>query len=288
MTLGVRVGEGCERLHDRMMRDLQVGVIELDEQWAFIGKKQKRVKAGDAPEAGDCYLWIALDSTSKAALSYVVGKRGGEEAHALVSDLRARVVNRPQITSDGLGAYVFPMELVFGPEGADFGQLVKSYAPVPGNDAAHRYSPGDVIATERHVVFGDPDETKISTSHVERFNLTTRMQMRRYTRLTSGFSRKLSNHAAAVALYIAWYNLCRVHETLRVTPAMALGVTNHVWTIGELVDAALTMPEPSPLPTPGQQSFPGLTAAQAKGEGRGSHRGPRGPRRFRVIKGGRE
>jgi hypothetical protein len=149
-----------------------------------------------------------------------------------------------------------------------------------------------VVSVERKVVIGDPDSAHISTSYIERLNLTTRMHMRRFTRLTSGFSRKLSHHKAALALHFAWYNLCRVHESLRVTPAMALGVTDHIWTIGELVDAALAAPEPSPLPTPGQQVFKGMSAGAAKGERRGTGLGPRPPKRrpggrpFRVIRGG--
>ena len=285
MRLGVRIGQGCAKLHDALMRDLQVGLVQMDEQWAFIGKKEKRVREGDAPELGDCYVWIALDSTSKAVLSYVVGKRTGEQALAIALDLRARVVNRPQITSDGLSAYVGAIDLAFGSHAVDFAQLVKVYRAVPGNDAAHRYSPGEVIGAEKQVVFGNPDEDKISTSHVERFNLTTRMQMRRFTRLTSGFSKKLANHRAAISLYLAWYNLCRVHETIRCTPAMALGVTDHIWTIGELVDAALNPPAAPPLPTPDPQTFEGLSAAQAKGDPTGGKM--RRPR-LTVIKGGRK
>jgi IS1 family transposase len=286
MRLGVKVGEGCARVHGAMMRNLQVNLIEMDEQWAFIGKKQKRVNADDSPEMGDCYLWIALDATTKAVLSYVVGKRGTAEALAIVEDLRARVVNRPQITSDGWFAYSEAIQWAFGND-VDYGQVIKEYATVAGNDAAHRYSPGSVISSEKKVVFGAPDKAKMSTSYVERFNLTTRMQMRRFTRLTSGFSKKLENHRAAISLHLAWYNLCRVHDTLRVTPAMALGVTDHIWTLGELVEAALSAPEPTPLvpPTP---SPAGMSAARGKGEKRGS-----GPSRWhrpglRLIRGGRE
>ena len=288
MRLGVRVGEGCARLHDAMMRDLNVNLIQLDEQWGFIGKKQKRVKVGDAPELGDVWVFVALDSTRKAVLSYVVGKRSGENTLAFVRDVQARIVNRPQISTDGFPAYAPAIMDAFNTE-VDLGQIVKTYQNTDPtrSDAAHRYSPGQVIAVDRTVICGDPAEEEISTSHVERFNLSTRMQVRRMTRLTNGFSRKLEHHRAAIALYIAWYNLCRVHEALRVTPAMALGVTDHVWTIAELVERALVAPLPPPLPTRGQKRLVGMTAAQAKGEGRGSYRGPRGPRpRLRIIKGG--
>lgn len=281
MRLGVRVGEGCERLHDAMMRDLQVGIIELDEQWAFIGKKQKRVKQDDAPEMGDVWVFVALDATNKAVLSYVVGKRTADNTFAIASDLRARIVNRPQITADGYVPYVGAVTEAFARD-VDFGQLTKVYQTTPGNDAAHRYSPGRVIGAEKTVICGRPDEDKISTSYVERFNLTTRMQMRRLTRLTSGFSKRLVNHRAAIALHMSWYNVCRVHETLRCTPAMALGVTDHVWTIGELVDAALSVPVPPPLVPPGTQlPLTGMSAGKAKGEKAGRRA------RLHIIRGGR-
>jgi len=279
MRLGVEVGEGCRRLHDGMMRGLHVNLIELDEQWAFIAKKQKRVHQDESPELGDCYLFLALDATSKAILSYVAGKRNGENAVALATDLRARIMNRPQITADGFPAYVGAIDEAFSVN-VDFAQLVKVYQATPGNEAAVRYSPGSIRGIDKQVVCGNPDETKISTSYVERFNLTTRMAMRRATRLTNAFSKKLTNHRAAIALHIAHYNLCRWHETLRCTPAMALGVTDHIWTIGELIDAALAAPEPAPLMP---ELHRGMSAAKAKGD---TH--PAFGRKLRVIKGGRK
>jgi IS1 family transposase len=246
MRLGVRVGNGCERLHDRMMRDLQVGAVELDEQWDFIGKKQKRVRDDDAPEMGDVWVFIALSATHKAVLSYVVGKRNRDNAQELVYDLSMRVLNRPQITSDGYAPYIGAVDMAFGWD-VDYAQVRKVYDVEPGQDAAHRYSPARVREVEKEVLRGDPDPDKISTSYVERFNLSTRMQMRRFARLTNGFSKKLENHRAAVALWIAFYNFCRVHETLRQTPAMALGITDHVWTIGELITAALEPTDAPPL-----------------------------------------
>jgi IS1 family transposase len=288
LSLGVRVGEGCARLHGAMMRDLNVGVIELDEQWSFIQKKQKRVTADDAAERGDVWVFIALDATNKAVLSYVVGKRTAENTFALATDLRARIVNRPQITADGYVPYASAVTVAFARD-CDFAQLTKEYQAAPGNDAAHRYSPGRVIGVERTTICGRPDENHISTSYVERFNLTTRMQMRRFTRLTNGFSKKLRNHRAAIALHIAWYNLCRVHETLRCTPAMALGVTDHVWTLGELVDAALGSDEPAPLaPSPADPTPTGMSAGRAKGTRGGTIHGSRRLRpSLRVLKGGR-
>jgi IS1 family transposase len=278
MRLGVRVGEGCARLHDGMMRNLQVPILELDEQWSFVGMKQKRVNPGEC-DVGDCYLFIALDATRKAVVSYVVGKRDGAHTIALVTDLRARITNRPQLTSDGWGAYPEAIDLAFAGD-VDFATLVKEYATTPGNEAAVRYSPGTIRTIERTVVAGDPDPAHISTSYVERFNLTTRMGARRFTRLTNGFSKKLANHRAACALHVAHYNLCRYHETIRCTPAMALGVADHIWTIGELIDAALSAPEPAPLvPAPRKP----MSAAVAKGEPAGTPRA----RQLKVLKGGR-
>jgi IS1 family transposase len=249
MRLSVRVGEGCARLHDRLMRDLQVNVIELDEQWDFIGKKQKRVRQGDPDEMGDVWLFVALAATQKAVLSYVVGKRDTDNTEALALDLRARILNRPQITSDGYTPYPSAVALAFQTD-VDYAVLTKKYvgdSNLP--DAAHRYSPGHVAGVETTVIRGRPDSDRISTSYVERFNLSSRMQMRRCTRLTNAYSKKLENQRAAIALWIAFYNLCRVHETLRCTPAMALGVTDHIWTIAELVRAALEPSDVPPLPS---------------------------------------
>jgi IS1 family transposase len=237
MRLGVRVGEGCARLHDRMIRDLQVNLIELDEQWHFIGKKQKRVRQDDPDEVGDVWLFVALAATQKAVLSYCVGKRTAENTEALAMDLRARIVNRPQITSDGYAPYVGAVEAAFGMN-VDYAMLTKKYvgdSNLP--DGAHRYSPGHVAGIDKTVKRGIPDSEKISTSYVERSNLSSRMQMRRFTRLTNGFSKKLENHCTAVALWVAFYNLCRVHETLCCTPAMAAGVTDRLCSVEDLLIA---------------------------------------------------
>ena len=172
MSLGLRVGAGCARLHDRMMRDLHVNLIELDEQWDFIGKKAKRVRQDDPEEMGDVWLFVALAATQKAVLTYVVGKRDTENTEALALDLRARVVNRPQITSDGYTPYPNAVEEAFGRD-VDYAVLTKKYvgdSNLP--DAAHRYSPGHVAGVETSVIRGNPDPEKISTSYVERFNLS--------------------------------------------------------------------------------------------------------------------
>jgi hypothetical protein len=264
MRLGIRVGEGCALLHDRMMRDLHVNLLELDEVWGYIGKKQKRLTRDDAAEKGDAYTFIGMDATRKAIISYRTGKRTADNTVEFALDLRRRVLGRPQISSDAFRPYVDAIDWAFGSE-VDYGQIVKVYEGEPGPTAARRYSPGWVVDVRRATIVGAPDPKKISTSYVERQNLSLRMACRRFTRLTNAFSKKLENHKAAVALYVAHYNLCRVHEALRITPAMALGVTDHVWTIGELVEAALRQePEaPAPVVPPPAPERPPLSAKQA-------------------------
>lgn len=237
MSLGVRVGQGCAKLHDGLMRNLNVGRCELDEAWSYIGKKQKMLTTEDSPEKGDCYIFLAIAGAAKAIISYRVGKRNQDNTSAFVQDLRVRVLGKPEISSDGWNCYPGAIEDAFGIDCA-YGQIEKHYGVQGGVvEAARRYSPAQVVAVSKRRVVGSPKH--ISTSYVERQNLTLRMQQRRFTRLTNAFSKKLENHEAAVALYVCWFNLCRVHEALRVTPAMQLGVTDHIWSIGELVDAAL-------------------------------------------------
>ena len=243
MRLGVRVGMGCAALHDQMMRDLRVNRIELDEAWSYVGKKQRKVTPEDGAGLGDQYVFLALADSAKAIISYCIGKRDAENTRTFVADLRARVLGAPEISSDAFNAYPVAVDLAFGID-CHFGTIEKHYKAEVAVEAARRYSPGWVVSVSKHDVIGRPKQ--ISTSYVERQNLTLRMQQRRFTRLTNGFSKKLENHAAAVALYVAHYNLCRVHEALRITPAMHLGVTDHVWSIGELVDAALAGNVPAP------------------------------------------
>ncbi len=236
MRLAVRVGEGCNRLHHRMMRDLQVNRIELDEIWSYVGKKQRKVLPEDGDLVGDQYTFIALAGTAKAIITYRTGKRNRENTELFARDLRNRVVGSPEISSDGFGAYPWAISLAFG-ENCKYGVMEKHYAVASTPEASRRYSPGQVVSVSRNAVVGRP--SRISTSYVERQNLTLRMQQRRFTRLTNAFSKSYLNHCASVALYAAHYNLCRVHEALRVTPAMQLGVADHIWTVAELVDAAL-------------------------------------------------
>lgn len=227
-----------------MMRELHVPMLEFDEIWSYVGKKQRRTERGETKQ-GDQYTYIALDATNRAIISYLVGKRNPKTTRAFVNDVWERVVNRPQITSDGYGPYVEAVAEAFG-WGIDYAQLVKHYSADKAVEAARRYSPARVVRVDRSVISGRRDR-RISTSYVERQNLTLRMQQRRFTRLTNGFSKKVRNHKAAVSLYVAHYNLCRVHETIRMTPAMALGVSDHIWDIGELIETA-TGPEPEGRP----------------------------------------
>jgi IS1 family transposase len=264
MRLGVKVGQQCRNLHDRIFRDLNVGIVELDEQWSFVQKKNRNVHPGDPAEYGDSWLFIALAANQKAVISYVVGKRTSANTEALANALRARLVTRPQITADGYAPYLNAIDGAFGID-VDFATVTKQYQEPPREPAAHRCSTSSIRAIEKTVIRGNPDESKISTSYVERFNLTTRMQLRRFSRLTNGFSKKAENHAAAIALHIAHYNLCRSHESLRMTPAMALGVTNRIWTIGELLDQASRMPiDPPPAAKPPTAMRLGLRPVQLR------------------------
>lgn len=244
MRLGVKIGLGCDRLHDRMMRNLNVDYIELDELWSFVGKKQKRTTPDDGTDKGDQYIYTALDRFNKAIISYQIGKRDANNTRRFMYDLRERVLNAPQISSDAFPAYPEAVWSAFGDE-CHYGQVVKQYVGEPPINAARRYSPGVVTGIRKERIRGFPVNHMISTSHVERSNLTARMASRRLTRLTNGFSKKLENHKAAFSLFVSHYNLCRVHETLRATPAMALGLTDHPWSIAELIEATAETNEPS-------------------------------------------
>jgi IS1 family transposase len=237
MRLGVRIGQGCEALHDMMFRDLHIQQLQFDELWAYVGKKQKRLKPGEHAEKGDQYTFLALDALNKAIVSYRVGKRDGETTLAFVQDVRNRVLGIPFISSDAFLPYEPSIRAVFG-NTCHYGQIVKTYVGESPKDAARRYSPGTVVGVKRFQVIGKPPKFLVSTSLIERANLTVRMGSRRFTRLTNGYSKKLENHAAAVSLFVAHYNLCRVHETLRITPAMALELTDRPWSIAELIQVA--------------------------------------------------
>jgi IS1 family transposase len=247
MRLSVRVGEGCAILHDTMMRDLNVARLELDELWSFVGRKQARVQTKRENKVrGDQYTFIGLADTSKAIVSYLTGKRDTPNTRRFLRDLRDRVLGAPEISTDGWASYPLAVEEAFGAD-CRFGVMIKNYAaPLAEVEAARRYAPAQVVSVTRAHVIGRPSH--ISTSFVERQNLSLRTSQRRFTRLSLGYSKKLENHRAAVSLYVAHYNLCRVHATIRMTSSLALGVTDHVWSVAELVEAALAATEPPPEP----------------------------------------
>lgn len=234
------VGAACQRHHDVAVRNLTSQRIQCDEIWAFCYAKAKAVPAATAaPEgAGDVWTWTAIDGDSKLIVSYLVGGRDVEYATEFMLDVKGRLANPVQITTDGHRPYLKAVAKAF-PWDVDFAQLVKLYGPDVLKNG--RYSPPECTGIKKTVVSGDPDPAHISTSYVERQNLTMRMQMRRFTRLTNGFSKKIENHLFAVALHFAHYNFCRIHKSLRVTPAMAAGIGDHVWSIEELVRL---VPEP--------------------------------------------
>lgn len=227
MNLGARVAMGCSKMHNRLMRNLNVSRLEFDEIWQYVAKKRKNVHEVDPITVGDQYTYIALAGSAKAIVSYYTGKRTHEGTYAFAKDVRARALGAPEISADGLNSYPWAIERAFN-RNCSHGVIVKEFAATEAvtSDAARRYSPGQVVGVEVKRVVGEP--RYISTSYVERQNLTIRMQQRRFTRLTNAFSKKFEHHVAAIALYATHYNFCRVHETLRITPAMQLGVTDHV------------------------------------------------------------
>lgn len=228
----LRVGDRCAWIMNEKMRRIPSRLLQVDEIWTFVAKKEKRVTAKDSPDAGDQYVFVALDAHSKLVPSFYVGKRTAETAHYFMNDLQARLVHRVQLTSDGFTPYLTAVEDAFGAD-VDYAMLVKTY----GGDEANRerYSPGEIVDARPVPVSGNPKLHLISTSYVERQNLTIRMQLRRFTRLTNAFSKRLSHLKAALAVHFTWYNFARVHQTLRVTPAMEAGIADHVWDMKELL-----------------------------------------------------
>lgn len=240
MRLGVRIGQECQRLMDAKMTNLGCKDLQLDEIWGFIKKKAKNVKKDESKAAlGDVWTFVAIDADTKIVPCFRVGKRDEETANAFMLDLSSRLRNRVQLSTDALKAYVEAVEQGFGGD-VDYGQIVKSYSVGNADGAAgasqHKYSPPEVVGVTKSVLVGKPDIGRISTSYVERQNLSMRMCMRRLTRLTNAFSKKLENFKAAVALHFAYYNFVRIHQTLRTTPAMAAGLVESPWTIRELVE----------------------------------------------------
>lgn len=244
----VEAGEAALAIHDETVRNVKASRVQCDEIWSFCYAKDKNVPAAkDAPEgAGDVWTWTAIDADTKLIVSYFVGDRSGQSAIALMDDLRARLSNRVQLTTDGHKAYLEAVEGAFGAD-VDYGQLVKLYGTVGGKSAEVRYSPAECTGIRKFTVEGNPDVKHISTSYVERQNLTMRMSMRRFTRLTNGFSKKLDNHIHALALYFVFYNFTRIHKTLRMSPAMAAGITDRLWSLDDVI-AKIDAMAPAPKP----------------------------------------
>jgi len=240
----IDAGKACAAFHDENVRG--VTRVQCDEIWSFTYAKQKNVgNAKNAPEeAGDTWTWTALDSDSKLIISWLVGGRDSEYAMEFMDDLRGRLANRVQLTTDGHKAYLGAVEEAFGAD-VDYAQLVKLYGEPENKGPERKYSPSVCTGAKKQHVMGNPDQKHVSTSHVERQNLTMRMHMRRFPRLTNAFSKKFENHMHMVALYTVWYNFVRIHKTLKVTPAMAAGVTDKLWSMADVVaviDAAAPKP----------------------------------------------
>ena len=233
----VDAGKACAKYHDENVVGVRAARVQCDEIWSFTYAKQKNVAdAKAAPEgAGDTWTWTALDSDTKLVISYMVGARDSEYAMAFMDDLRGRLANRVQLTTDGHKPYLEAVEGAFGGE-IDYAMLVKHYGEPTGQKGNERkYSPADCTGTRKVKISGEPVRADVSTSHVERQNLTMRMHMRRFTRLTNAFSKKVENHQYAVALHFMYYNFARVHQTLRVSPAMAAGVSDRLWSVEDIV-----------------------------------------------------
>jgi IS1 family transposase len=226
------IGPVCAEYHDKIVRGVKAGRVQVDEIWQFVGSKAKNTKPEKRAEGcGDTWTWVAMDADSKLIVSWFVGNRDYSAAYNLMLDLASRLSNRVQLTTDGNRLYVDAVHASFGRD-IDYAMLKKHYG---FEQEEKRYSPAKIVSIESEVIKGSPEPKHISTSYVERQNLTMRMSIRRFTRLTNAFSKKLDNHAYAVALHFVHYNFCRIHKTLRVTPAMAAGLSFHVWSIQDLV-----------------------------------------------------
>lgn len=242
LKLLVHVGGACLDYQDRVMRNLQCRKLQADEIWAFVGMKQKNVpqELKGVLGIGDVYTWLAIDADSKLIPCWHVGTRDAEHAYDFIQDLASRLSHRVQLTTDGHAAYLQAVEDAFGAD-INFAQLIKLYGTLgQGQEKQRRYSPAECTGIKKRRITGDPNMKDVSTSYVERANLTMRMHMRRFTRLTNGFSKKLENHMHAVSLHFMFYNFAKIHLTLRISPAMAAGVDDHLWDMEEIVMMADT------------------------------------------------
>jgi len=245
LSLIREVGTACAKFHDATVRDLESERVQLDEVWSFCSMKQKNVPAElqDTIGIGSIWTWTAIDADSKLMISWLASNRSSEAANALLADLRSRTSSKQlQISSDGLAYYIDAVSKSFAPGDASLGQVVKTYgtsSPQPGTNpqsAASRYSPGRLLSIEKTAAIGDPDMKHVSTSYMERFNLTVRMSNRRFTRLTNAFSKKFENHCHMLAMTMVYYNFCRKHLSLKgQTPAMAAGLTEYRWTAADIL-----------------------------------------------------
>ncbi len=230
----VDAGRACAMFHDATVHNVQATKIQCDELWAFCYAKQQHVPSAKRPVegAGDVWTWTAIEAETKLLISWLIGDRDGETATIFIKDVKARLANRVQLTTDGHKAYLQAVEEAFGAD-IDYAMLIKLYGQ--SDDPDHRYSPAACIGIEKKPITGAPVDAEISTSYVERHNLTTRMSCRRFTRLTNAFTKKLENHGHAFALYAVWYNFVRIHKTLRMSPAMAAGITQTLWGMDDIV-----------------------------------------------------
>ena len=239
MRLGVRVGNACRLLMHEQMRGLDCRHIQVDEIWGFVGCKQRNVDPDNNPEGfGDIWTFVALDPETKLVPTFHVGKRDWEDTNTFVHDLSSRMKNRIQLSSDGMNQYLATVDDAFGSD-VDYGQIVKVYGGGADDvETFRRYSPPPVTAVTKKVIAGEPDLETVSTSHVERQNLSVRMRNRRLTRLTNAFSKKLENFRASMGLTYFYYNYCKIHRSIRMTPAMAAGVSNRIWSVEDAVRLA--------------------------------------------------
>ena len=236
----VEVGRACEKFHDQTVMFVETKRIQCDEIWSFVYSKQKNIPEGMDETAGDIWTWTCIDADTKLIISWLVGNRDAETAHLFMNDVATRIKAKPgQLTTDGLKEYQQAVLDAFGSQ-IDYAQLVKKYNGMSeeGSTAERKYSPGDVVSIKKKLVFGSPDPDHVSTSYVERQNLTMRMHNRRFTRLTNAFSKKVENHCHAIALHFVYYNFVKLHKTLRVTPAMAAGLTKRFMTLEDIVKLA--------------------------------------------------